>query len=75
MLTIFSVDPRFILGLASILGCLYFLCVCAEDAKSLLAYWRHQNPRPPKKPVRYPVKKFADLCPEALRVAFTRMDS
>ncbi len=37
---LFSVDPSVIIGLVSALGCLYFLCICAEETKALLAYRR-----------------------------------
>ena len=37
---LFSINPRVIIGLVSALGCLYFLCICAEETKTLLAYRR-----------------------------------
>lgn len=43
MSVIFSVDPRMIIGPASILGSLYFLYVCVADAQTLLNYWRQHN--------------------------------
>ncbi|MBU6449580.1 MAG: hypothetical protein KGQ26_08150 [Rhodospirillales bacterium] len=35
---LFSVNPSIVIGLVSALGCLYFLCICAEETKALLAY-------------------------------------
>lgn len=40
---LFCVNPRIIIGLASALGCLYFLLICAEETKTLLAYRREMN--------------------------------
>ncbi len=37
---LFCVNPNIIIGLASALGCLYFLLICAEETKTLLAYRR-----------------------------------
>ena len=37
---LFSVNPSIVIGLVSALGCLYFLCICVEETKALLAY-RH----------------------------------
>ncbi len=37
---LFSVNPSVVIGLVSALGCLYFLCICAEETKTLLAYRR-----------------------------------
>lgn len=35
---LFCVSPNIIVGLASALGCLYFLLICAEETRTLLAY-------------------------------------
>ena len=37
---LFCVNPSIVIGLASALGCLYFLLICAEETKTLLAYRR-----------------------------------
>lgn len=37
---LFCVNPSVIIGLASAVGCLYFLLICAEETKALLAYRR-----------------------------------
>ena len=37
---LFSVNPSVVIGLVSALGCLYFLCICVEETKALLAYHR-----------------------------------
>lgn len=57
MFSFFFIEPRMILGAASILiGC-YFLRICAEDVRTLLAY---RNVR--KSPQRAkPLDKFDDF--------------
>ncbi|MDE1897065.1 MAG: hypothetical protein KGH91_08325 [Rhodospirillales bacterium] len=37
---LFSINPSVVIGLVSALGCFYFLCICAEETKTLLAYHR-----------------------------------
>lgn len=66
MFSIFSIDPRFILSLASGLGGLYFLCVCAEEIRSLRAYWHHRRLAEPTEHVRNPPEIRADLKPFCL---------
>lgn len=40
MAWLFCVNPSIVIGLASALGCLYFLLICAEEVRALLAYRR-----------------------------------
>lgn len=37
---LFSVNPSIVIGILSAAGCLYFLLICAEETKALLAYKR-----------------------------------
>lgn len=37
---LFCMNPNVVIGFVSALGCLYFLLVCAEETKALLAYRR-----------------------------------
>ncbi len=42
---LFCVNPNIFIGLVSALACLYFLCICAEETKTLLAYHRAMRPK------------------------------
>lgn len=44
MFSFFLFEPRVFLGAAIILAGCYFLCVCIEDARVLLAYWQANKP-------------------------------
>ncbi len=58
MAWLFCVNPNVVIGLASALGCLYFLLICAEETKTLLAYRRATSfsaePLASHKRVRFP---------------------
>lgn len=43
MFSFFLIDPRMVVGAVSMLCGLYFLCVCMEDIKILIAYWQSQK--------------------------------
>lgn len=43
MSAFFWINPGIVVGCASLFGCLYFLCVCVDDAKTLLAYWQRHS--------------------------------
>ncbi len=42
---LFCINPRVITGFVSALGCFYFLCICMEDIKTLIAYRCATRPR------------------------------
>lgn len=46
MSALFWFNPGIVIGFASLIGCLYYLCVCLEDAKTLLNYWRAHHAQP-----------------------------
>lgn len=48
---LFFINPSIVIGLVSALGCAYFLCICAEETKTLLAYRRS---------MRQPAEKLAN---------------
>ena len=43
MSAFFWINPGIVVGCASLLGCLYFLCVCVDDARTLLTYWPRRS--------------------------------
>ncbi|HTQ71461.1 MAG TPA: hypothetical protein VMH92_08220 [Acidocella sp.] len=69
---LFCVSPNIIIGLASALGGLYFLLICAEETSTLLAYRRamrasaeplarHRRVKFPRFPLPLPPRQGATL--------------